>query len=164
MQEAELGSEQQSRDWGCLGTKSSPSSSPPRRALGACHPPLRSPACLRALGKADLILPRARWVSLGHQHGSPSPNIHLLPLSLPIFLTTASHAHKTSEVCCASQVKLPLEGEKSTSRENAPGVQGVRSSARCPEVGHSSLCLAVCVSLLIFSTVIFVSNFTHRLS
>lgn len=78
----------------------------------------RSPACLTTFRKGDSTLSRAGWlsweqgVSLGRQHSSPSHNIHLLLfLPLPIFLTMASHAPKTSEVCCASQAKLSFEGE-----------------------------------------------------
>lgn len=82
-------------------------------------------------------------------------------LPLPIFLTMASHASKTSEGYHSSRPRCPLR--ESVSREDAAvGTHGVSSTTRCPEVGHSSpLNLAICTRHLIFSTGEFGSSSTQ---
>lgn len=54
----------------------------------------------------------------------------------------------------SGQARLSCPLRESTSRENAArGAPGTSSSARCPEVRHSLLYLAVCINHLIFSAV-----------
>lgn len=87
-------------------------------STGCLSPPSQELSLSEDTGKGDHTLSRTgcvRWewvVSLRCQHNSPSPNTYLLLfLPLPIFLTVASHASKTSEGCHASQAKMSFEGE-----------------------------------------------------